>query len=87
MLILSSMHVALTLYFYLDKEYQGYIKDHKAFYIYFPVAVILSCGLFTLAFGKTGVVYLTIFYHAWLLFHYGRQNFGLMAFVCLSQGA
>ncbi len=81
------MHVALTLYFYLDKEYQGYIKEHPAFYIYLPVAVILACGLFTLAFGKTGVVYLTIFYHAWLLFHYGRQNFGLMAFVCLSQGA
>ncbi len=87
LLILSTMHVALTFYFYADKEYQGFMSEHRSYYFYLPISIILTCGFFTLALGDVGLVYLTIFYHAWLLFHYGRQNFGLMSFVCISQKA
>ncbi len=87
LLILSTMHIALTSFFYLDRDYRDHISRHKPFYIYFPAAMIILCGMLTQTLGKEGVVYLTIFYHAWLLFHYGRQNFGLMSFICLSQNA
>lgn len=85
LLVLSTMHVALTVYFYLDREYREFMMQDKRYYVYFPLAVVAACGLFTLSFGKTGVLYLTVFYHAWLLYHYGRQNFGLMSFVCASE--
>lgn|SRR5262245_36089153 len=86
LLILSTMHVALSLYFYLDDEYRAFIKEHKPFYVYLPIAVIAACGSFSLVTADSGLVYLFMFYNAWLFFHYGRQNFGLFSFVCISRG-
>jgi hypothetical protein len=42
--------------------------------------VIIAAGALTAQFANTGLIYLQLFYHAWLLFHYGRQNYGILAF-------
>lgn len=80
LLIMSTMHVGLTAYFYIDGEYRAHIAKHSGFYVWLPASVILAAGTVTATFAAAGVVYLQLFYHAWLLFHYGRQNYGVLAF-------
>jgi len=84
LLVLSTMHVGLTSYFYLDRDYRTYVAKHRGFYIFLPAAVILAAGSITSVFGSAGVIYLQLFYHAWLLFHYGRQNYGILAFTAIA---
>ena len=81
LLVFSTMHVALTAYFYVNREYRTHLYGFKSYYFILPVAIIILSGLAVLQFDKVGKVYLFVFYHAWLLFHYGRQNFGVLSFV------
>jgi hypothetical protein len=84
LLILSTMHVALTLFFYCDRRYLGHFGLHHGFYYSLPVALILGAGLLNWQLGNEYNGYLFLFYHAWLLFHYGRQNYGLLCFVAIA---
>jgi len=83
-LVFSTMHVALTLYFYVDSTYASKLSENKLFYYFLPIAVLVISGLSVQQLGYTGKKYLFVFYHAWLLFHYGRQNFGILSFVASS---
>lgn len=84
LLLASTMHVGLTAYFYFDCEYRAHALKHAPFYIFLPAAIIIVCGLITWQFAESGVIYLSLFYHAWLLFHYGRQNYGVLAFTSIA---
>ena len=84
LLLASTMHVGLTSYFYLDSEYRHHALQHSGFYIILPATIILASGLITWQFAKNGTTYLLLFYHAWLLFHYGRQNYGVLAFTSIA---
>jgi hypothetical protein len=84
LLLASTMHVGLTAYFYLDREYRSHAMKHSPFYILLPIGVIIASGLLTWRFAQHGTTYLLLFYHAWLLFHYGRQNYGVLAFTSIA---
>lgn len=84
LLLMSTMHVGLTAYFYLDPEYRSHTAKHSGYYVAFPAALIVGSGLITTIFAKDGLIYLQLFYHAWLLFHYGRQNYGVLAFTSIA---
>lgn len=84
LLLMSTMHVGLTAYFYLDSEYRSYTSQNVRFYVLLPAALILGCGLITSVYAEAGLIYLQLFYHAWLLFHYGRQNYGVLAFASIA---
>lgn len=86
LLLMSTMHVGLTAYFYLDNQYRSQVFDKWKYYIGFPVTLIVCAGLLTGFSPKWGLIYLMIFYHAWLLYHYGRQNYGILAFTAISTG-
>lgn len=81
LLVMSTMHVALTSFFYYDQRYAVYFKEHKSYYIFLPVIVISATGVGYHLLSPIGPVYIFLFYHAWLLFHYGRQNYGVLCFV------
>lgn len=84
LLLMSTMHVGLTAFFYLDTEYRSHVAKHAGFYVFLPIVVILAAGATTSYFASAGVTYLQLFYHAWLLFHYGRQNYGVLAFTAVA---
>ncbi|MEP1142075.1 MAG: hypothetical protein ABJH52_00015 [Henriciella sp.] len=84
LLLMSTMHVGLTAYFYFEGEYRRHAINHYKYYIALPLIVIFLCGAITMNFPNLGIHYLLVFYHAWLLFHYGRQNYGLLAFTTLA---
>lgn len=81
LLLMSTMHVGLTAFFYTDSDYRNVVKEKWQFYIGLPLIVILAMGLISSAFPTQGIIYIMMFYHAWLLFHYGRQNYGVLSFV------
>ncbi|MBI1392424.1 MAG: hypothetical protein GC152_06745 [Alphaproteobacteria bacterium] len=84
MLVFSSMHVALTAYFFVNEDYRNHLMARNVYYLWLPALVIAGAGASVLFLQYTGKVYLTVFYHAWLLFHYGRQNFGVLSFIGIS---
>ena len=79
--LLSTMHVGLSAFFYSDKMYRSVTVEKWGYYIAFPLIVIVLLGGIAMTFPTSGIIYIVIFYHAWLLFHYGRQNYGILAFV------
>lgn len=81
LLIISSMHVALTGFFFFDRDYRLHMNEHWKYFYAFPISLIILFGLITNSFGKTGQAYVMVGYHAWLLWHYGRQNLGILSFV------
>lgn len=87
LVLMSTMHVGLTAYFYFDREYRAFAASHWKYYILFPASVVLGAGLITATFVESGAIYLQILYHAWLLFHYGRQNYGVLAFAASATGS
>lgn len=80
LLLMSTMHVGLTAFFYADSEYRAVVRAKWQYYIAFPVVMIVTAGLISSTFPVNGIIYVMMFYHAWLLFHYGRQNYGILAF-------
>lgn len=81
--IMSTMHVALTGFFFYDKEYRTHMLGQWKFYFLFPITLIVGSGIVTGIYGKIGENYIWILYHAWLLWHYGRQNLGILAFTSI----
>ena len=87
LLVLSTMHVALTLFFYTDRRYRVYFKANSRFYYILPIFVIVGAGLSYEILGRDNAIYVFLFYHAWLLYHYGRQNYGLLCFASIGTGS
>ncbi len=86
LLLLSTMHVGLTGFFFIDKEYRDFaLQKNKLYYVYFPLLTIFSCSLISGATSGDLYPYVFIFYHAWLLYHFGRQNYGILAFSLAAQ--
>lgn len=86
-LFLGTAHVPATFFFYTDKNFSRIIGQHKARYIYFPLALTIGAGL-TFAFSSfTTQAYLLLCYWAWQAFHYGRQNLGIYSFASIAQGS
>ena len=86
LLVLSAMHVALTLFFYTDRRYRVYFKENNRIFYYLPIFFILGTGLSYEILGKDNANYLFLMYHAWLVYHYGRQNYGLLCFATIGTG-
>jgi len=81
LLIMSTMHVALTGFFFADREYRTFMGKNRTYFFGLPLVLIAACGTVTHFLGTIGEAHIFIFYHAWLLWHYGRQNIGVLSFV------
>ncbi len=85
--LLSSMHVALTPFFYSDPSMRGYFSKHKFRYYYATIGCIAGTALIFILCGKQYINYFYIVYHVLLLWHHTRQDYGLLAFVAIATGA
>lgn len=86
-LFLGTAHVPATYFFYTDRNFSHIIRQHKARYIYFPLALTISAGLLV-AFSSTRMqAYLFLVFWGWQAFHYGRQNLGIYSFASIAQTA
>jgi hypothetical protein len=79
-------HVGATAYYYVDGDFRGLVRESKARFVVLPLA--LACG-FALAFvsGRALWGWVAAGFFAWQLYHYQRQNYGLLALTALSARA
>lgn len=86
-LFLGTAHVPATFFFYTDRTFSHIVRQHKARYIYFPLALTIGAGLVVAFSSFTTQAYLFLFFWAWQAFHYGRQNLGIYSFASLAQSS
>lgn len=75
---LAVAHVPITSFFWFDSRYRGHMNSKWQTYYLIPAAIIATCAMIPVAFGVTGADYLFLVYFAWLLWHYGKQNWGVL---------
>ncbi len=85
-LFLGTAHVPATLFFYTDRNFSHIIRQDKARYIYFPLALTIGAGLLVAFSDIKMQAYLFLTFWAWQAFHYGRQNLGIYSFTSIAQG-
>jgi hypothetical protein len=76
-------HVGATAYYYVDGDFRGLVREGKVRFVVLPL--VLACGL-ALGFvaGRALWGWLAAGFFAWQLYHYQRQNYGLLALTALS---
>ena len=79
-------HVAATAYFYFDEGFKGIIREAKWRFVAMPFALALAFGLFASFPDPKVRACMMMGYFSWQLYHYQRQNYGLLAFTALSAG-
>lgn len=84
-LFLGTAHVPATFFFYTDKSFSHIVRQHKARYLYFPLALTIAAGLLVAFCNITTQAYLFLVFWGWQAFHYGRQNLGIYSFTSIAQ--
>jgi hypothetical protein len=79
-------HVAATAFFYFDRDLSELIRQNRQRFFLWPTLAALGCLTAFFASGPAWTAVLTGFL-AWQLYHYQRQNYGLIAFAAQSTGA
>lgn len=80
----SGFHVALTSFFYLEPDLAELRRLHRGRFVWAPLGLALGTAALTL-WLHGDIAWVLAGYFAWQLYHYQRQNFGVMAFVASSQ--
>lgn len=85
--ILGVTHVGMTSYFYVgDRRYDGIIKaDPLRYYTLPSIAFAIAFGVFLFAPPMVLFAYF-IFHYAWLLWHFNKQNWGILSIFNGSDG-
>ena len=76
----ANFHVASTGWFYIDPEMRSHFRAHPLRYFVAPALLIIgSAAAFQLVPSARG--YLLAVFFSWQLWHYQKQNVGLLSFV------
>lgn len=77
----ANFHVALTGWFYTDREMRSHFRSAPVRYIVIP-CVIVSINVVAFCFFDFAVrLYIVFIFICWLLWHYQKQNVGLLSFI------
>jgi len=77
----TNFHVASTGWFITDPEMRGHLKAHPVRYIAAPVAVVAASVAGFQWLGPVVADTIVMVFVGWLLWHYQKQNLGLLSFV------
>jgi len=81
----TGFHVALTSYFYVDPTLREFRQSHRIRFVAAPIAICLASGAVGY-FLSPSLGWLILFFFIWQLYHYQRQNFGVLAFAAAVLG-
>jgi hypothetical protein len=83
----ANFHVASTGWFFTDPQMRSHFRARPLRYLVVPVlAVVATAALFQLA-DKTGRGYLLAAFFSWQLWHYQKQNIGVLSFIAAGTGS
>jgi hypothetical protein len=77
----TNFHVASTGWFFTDREMRGHLAAHPLRYAVAPLAVIVACAIGFQWLGPVVADGIVVVFVGWLLWHYQKQNLGLLSFV------
>jgi small-conductance mechanosensitive channel len=77
----TNFHVASTGWFFTDREMRGHLRAHPLRYAVAPLAVIAACAAGFQWLGPAVADGIVVVFVGWLLWHYQKQNIGLLSFV------
>jgi hypothetical protein len=78
----SNFHVGATAWFFTDREMRSHFAAHPVRYIVAPIlAITATTILFVIGNEQATNLVMAIFW-AWLLWHYQKQNIGILSFIC-----
>ncbi|MGH7925478.1 MAG: hypothetical protein ACREQH_12900, partial [Candidatus Binatus sp.] len=72
-------HVGATAYFYLDRDFFELIRQNRGRFLLGPILAAGGCLIVFLT-SSAAWTLLVAGFLAWQLYHYQRQNYGLIAF-------
>lgn len=84
-LFFANAHIAVTLLFYLDKQFKPIIQANRTRYIHAPIAAVFLAGLTYALIPESIAVAWWCIYMFWQNWHFGRQNHGIYALVVLEE--
>jgi hypothetical protein len=77
-------HVGMTAFFFMgDRRYREIIDADRTRYVLVP-AVLVTLAFIVFYFWPQGAAPYLMAHYAWLIWHFGRQNFGIYAFLAAS---
>jgi hypothetical protein len=79
-------HVGATAFFYFDHDLLPLVRQNRQRFLLYPALAAGGCLALSLLSANAWTI-LLIGYFAWQLYHYSRQNYGLVAFAAQSCGA
>lgn len=77
----AQFHVAATGWFFTDPQIRGFFRQKPGRYLIAPAAIVVGSSVVFGVVGATTRSYLIVAYLIWQLWHYQKQNFGLLSFV------
>ena len=78
-------HVGATAFFYFDRDFFKLIGQNKQRFFLWPAMLAIGC-LAVFATNAAAWTLLVTAFFAWQLYHFQRQNYGLIAFAARSAG-
>lgn len=81
--VIGNAHVGMTAFFYLgDKRYKPILASEPWRYFWLPIA-LMGLAIVLFLYSEQGFWAYFMAHYAWLLWHFGRQNFGIYSFVAV----
>jgi hypothetical protein len=77
----ANFHVASTGWFYTDREMRSHFRAKPVRYIVIPGIIVLANVVAFYFFDSTVRIYIVFAFICWLLWHYQKQNVGLLSFI------
>jgi len=75
----SSVHVASTGWLYTVPEVRGYVREHRARFVWVPIALVVGAAGAATVIPERTFVWILLPYFAWQFFHFQKQNLGMAA--------
>jgi len=82
----ANFHVASTGWFYTDPKMRSHFRAHPLRYFVVPALLVLG-GAAAFQFMPAARGYLLALFFSWQLWHYQKQNVGLLSFVAAGTGS
>ncbi len=79
--LIGGAHVWTTGLLWFDRRYQHHIQSRPVYFYAYPAAITVVCAIGVEVFGAVGLHMFMAFYTAWLFYHFGRQNWGLLCLI------
>lgn len=83
----NNFHVAASSWFFTDREMRTHFRSHPRRYIVVPALLLIGCALLFQFADKPLRGWTLATFFAWQLWHYQKQNVGVLSFIAAGTGS